>query len=37
MEPDDSNRSWAQRHALTILLVVMGLMFVLVIVVQKLT
>ena len=40
MEPDEpkhSNRSWGQRNALTIMLVVMALMFALVIVVQKTT
>ena len=42
MEPDDSDqpssahRSWGQRNALTIMLVVLALMFVLVIIVQKL-
>ena len=42
MEPDDSDQpssahqSWGQRNALTILLVVMALMFVVVIIVQKL-
>jgi hypothetical protein len=32
-----TDRTWGQRNALTILLVVLGIMFVLVIVVQKLT
>jgi hypothetical protein len=34
MEPDDSNRSWGQRHGLTIMFVVMGAMLALVIGVQ---
>jgi hypothetical protein len=42
MEPDDPdpsrrNLSWGQRNALTILIVMLGLMFVLVIVVQTMT
>jgi hypothetical protein len=37
MEPDDSNRTWAQRHALTLIIVVLVTMFALVIVVQKVT
>lgn len=35
--PSRENQSWGQRHALTIMLVVMGLLFVLVMVVQKVT
>jgi hypothetical protein len=34
---EDSNRTWGQRHGLTVILVVMALMFVLVIVVQTAT
>ena len=41
MDTDDSDhandKTWGQRNALTIMLVVMGLMFVLVIVVQTLS
>jgi hypothetical protein len=37
MEPDDSNRSWGQRHALTIFIVMLGVLFALVIVVQTFT
>lgn len=36
-QEDNAPRSWGQRNALTIMLVVMGLMFVLVIVVQMLS
>jgi cytochrome c oxidase subunit IV len=35
--PETSNLTWGQRHGLTVILVVMGLLFVLVIVVQTLT
>ena len=36
-DPTPANQSWGQRNALTILLVVMGVMFAVVIIVQTLS